>query len=123
MLAFAALSLALAAIGLYGVLAYLVAQRVKEIGIRMALGAQRSQVLGLILLDGLRPVFVGLLIGIAGGMAAGALIRSILYGANPLDPMVFALMIACLLLTATAACAVPAIRAAHIEPMQALRAD
>jgi predicted permease len=122
-LAFAILSLLLAAIGLYGVLSYLVAQRVKEIGIRIALGAQRSQVLGLVLLDGLRPVFIGLLVGIAGGVAAGALIRSLLYGTSFADPAVFAAMMGCLLLTAIAACVVPAIRASQIEPMAALRLE
>lgn len=122
-LAFAGLSLLLAAIGLYGVLSYLVTQRVKEIGIRIALGAQRSQVLGMVLLDVLRPVLIGLLIGLAGGAAAGMLIRSILYGTSPADPLVFAVMIAALLLTAIAACVVPAISASRIEPVQALRSE
>jgi len=120
-LAFAALSLLLAAIGLYGVLSYLVTQRVREIGIRIALGAQRSQVLQMVLLDGLRPVFIGLLIGLAGGAVAGALIRSILYGTSPLDPFVFVAMVGCLLLTAAASCALPAVRAATMDPMLALR--
>ena len=120
-LAFATLSLLLAAIGLYGVLSYLVAQRVTEIGIRMALGAQRAEVLRLVLLDGLGPVLLGLLIGVAGGATAANFIRSLLYGTSPLDPMVFAIMVGSLLLTALVACALPAIRASRIEPMQALR--
>ena len=122
-LAFASLSLLLAAIGLYGVLSYLVAQRNTEIGIRMALGAQRSEVLRLVLFDGLRPVFYGLVIGLAGGATAASLIRSILYGTSPLDPLVLSVMVACLLLTAVIACVLPAIRASKIEPMQALRIE
>lgn len=122
-LAFALLSLMLAAVGLYGVLSYLVTQRVSEIGIRMALGAQRSEVLRLVLLDGLRPVVVGLVIGLAGGAAAGMLIRSILFGTRPLDPLVFAAMVGSLLVTAMIASAVPALRACRIEPTQALRAE
>jgi predicted permease len=122
-LAFAGLSLLLAGVGLYGVLSYLVTQRIVEIGIRIALGAQRSEVLRIVLLDGLRPVFVGLVVGLAGGAAAGALIRSILYGTSPFDPLVFAAIVVSLLLTAILACAVPAIRASRIEPMQALRME
>jgi ABC-type antimicrobial peptide transport system permease subunit len=122
-LAFAVLSLLLAAIGLYGVLSYLVTQRVTEIGIRIALGAQRSEVLRIVLLDGLRPVVVGLLIGLAGGAAAGTLIRSVLYGTSPLDPVVFTAMVGTLLLTAIAACVLPAVRASRIEPMEALRIE
>jgi predicted permease len=122
-LAFATLSLLLAAIGLYGVLSYLVAQRNTEIGIRMALGARRAQVLRLVLFDGLRPVFFGLVIGLAGGATAASFIRSILYGTSPLDPLVLSIMVACLLLTAVIACVLPAIRASKIEPMQALRIE
>jgi predicted permease len=122
-LAFAALSLVLAGVGLYGVLSYLVTQRVAEIGIRMALGAQRSEVLRIVLLDGLRPVALGLVIGVAGGAAAGMMIRSILYGTSPFDPVVLAAMVGCLMLTAVLACAVPAVRASRIEPMVALRAE
>jgi predicted permease len=122
-LAFAVLSLMLAAVGLYGVLSYLVQQRVSEIGIRMALGAQRSQILRLVLLDGMRPVLFGVALGLLGGAAAGTLIKSILYGTRPLDPIVFAGMIGILLLTAAMASAIPALRACRIEPTQALRTE
>ena len=122
-LAFAVLSLMLAAVGLYGVLSYLVTQRLSEIGIRMALGAQRSEILRLVLLDGMRPVMIGLVIGLAGGAGAGILIKSILYGTRPLDPLVFATMIGSLVLTAAIASAVPALRACRIEPTQALRTE
>lgn len=122
-LAFAGLSLLLAAVGLYGVLSYLVSQRVTEVGIRMALGAQRSEVLRLILADAMRPVVIGLLIGSAGAGAAGVLIKSVLYGTRPVEPIVFAAMLGSLLLTATIAATVPALRACRIEPTQALRME
>jgi predicted permease len=122
-LLFAGLSLLLAGVGLYGVLSYLVTQRVTEIGIRIALGAQREQVLGLILRDGLRPVAIGLAVGIVGGAGVGFFIRSSLYGTKPLEPLVFMSMVATLLLVAVAACAAPAWRASSIDPMQALRAE
>ena len=122
-LGFALLSLMLAAVGLYGVLSYLVQQRVAEIGIRMALGAQRSEILRLVMLDGMRPVLFGLALGLLGGAVAGTLIKSILYGTRPLDPIVFAGMIGSLLLTAIIASVVPARRACRIEPTQALRSE
>jgi ABC-type antimicrobial peptide transport system permease subunit len=113
----------LAAVGLYGVLSYLVTQRISEIGIRMALGAQRSEILRLVLLDGMHPVLIGLVLGLAGGAIAGRMIQSILYGTRPLDPIVFAGMIVSLLVTASIASAVPALRACRIEPTQALKAE
>jgi predicted permease len=122
-LSFAGLSLLLAAVGLYGVLAYLVTQRTPEIGIRMALGAERERVLCLMLLDGLRPALVGLAIGLAASVAVTRLIRSVLYGTSPLDPAVFLLVILTLLLASTAACLVPAWRAARTDPMRALRSE
>jgi predicted permease len=122
-LAFAVLSLLLAGVGLYGVLSYVVTQRVTEIGIRIALGAQKGQVLGLVLRDGLRPVALGLVIGVAGGAAVGYVIRSLLYGTQPMDPAVFAAMVATLLLVAAMASAAPAWRASSVNPIEALRAE
>ena len=122
-LSFAGLSLLLAAVGLYGVLSYLVTQRTPEIGIRMALGAERERVLRLMLLDGLRPALVGLVFGMAASVAITRLIRSVLYGTSPVDATVFILVILTLLLASTAACLVPAWRAARIDPMRALRSE
>jgi len=122
-LAFAMLSLMLAAVGLYGVLSYLVSQRITEFGIRMALGAQRAELLRLVLIDGLRPVAIGSAVGSAGAIAAGMLIKSMLYGTRPVDPAVFAVMIGSLILTALFASMVPALRACWIEPTQALRME
>jgi predicted permease len=122
-LAFAVLSLVLASVGLYGVLSYLVTQRLTEIGIRIALGARREQVLRLMLLDGLRPAVIGLAIGLVAGAGATQLIRSVLYGTRPLDPMVFAAVSATLLAVSGLACIVPAWRASRLDPMQALRTE
>src|SRR2546429_8550792 len=123
LLAFAVLSLVLAAVGLFGVLSYIIAQRTAEIGIRIALGAQRESVLSLVLLDGLRPAFFGLAFGIAASIAAARLIRSMLYGTAPLDPAVFVTVIAVLFSVAGAACLIPAWRASRLDPMAALRTE
>jgi predicted permease len=122
-LAFASLSLLLAAVGLYGVLSYLVTQRVSEIGIRVALGAQREQILSLILFDGLRPAFIGLILGLTASAGTTQLIRSMLYGTEPTDPAVIGAVILTLLLIALFACIFPAWRASRLDPMQALRTE
>ena len=102
--------------GLYGVLAYLVTQRTSEIGIRLALGAPREQVLRLMLLDGLRPALVGLILGLGSSAAVVRLIRSMLYETQPLDPAVFLSVTIALLLVAALACLMPAWRASGSIP-------
>jgi putative ABC transport system permease protein len=108
---------------LFGVLSYLVAQRTSEIGIRIALGAQREQVLRLILTDGLRPALVGLALGLCVSAAVTRKIQSQLYGTHPLDPAVFGLVTVVLLLVAAASCTFPAWRASQLDPIKALRME
>ncbi len=118
---FSGLALALAAIGLYGVIAYSVAQRTQEIGIRMAIGAGRRDVLQLILVGGLRLVALGVVLGLAGSLLLTRVLRSLLYGVTAHDPVVFAANAALLILVATVACVLPAIRATRVNPIVALR--
>ncbi len=122
-LAFAVLSLVLASVGLYGVLSYLVEQRANEIGIRIALGAQREQVLRLMLFDGLRPALIGLGIGLLGGAMASQLIESMLYDVHPLDGTIFVAVATVLMLVAAASCLLPAWHASRLDPMRALRVE
>jgi putative ABC transport system permease protein len=122
-LTFAVLSLLLASVGLYGVLSYLMTQRTTELGVRMALGAQRDQVLRLMLFDGLRPAILGLVLGSAASAGITQLIRSMLYDTRPLDPAVYVAVTFTLLMVATLACVIPAWRASRLDPMQALRAE
>ena len=118
--AFGAVALLLAAIGLYGTLAYQVAQRTREIGIRMALGSDATGVLRLVLREGLGLVAVGLAVGLVGAYALRYVIASELYGITAFDPPVILAVIGVLALTSLAACVGPALRAARVNPIQAL---
>lgn len=122
-LAFAIIALLLAAVGLYGVLSYLATQRTSEIGIRIALGAQRSSVVRLLLFDGLTPAWIGLIVGLIGSGLSVQLIRNMLYGAQPLDWTIFTAVAALLLTVAAIACAIPAWRASRLDPVQAMRME
>jgi putative ABC transport system permease protein len=121
--AFAALGLALAAAGIYSVLSFHVSQRTHELGVRRALGAPRSHVLGLLLGMGGRLVAIGLAVGIPASLAATRLLRSQLYGVQPADPLSYAVVAIVLGLVAFVACYIPARRAAGVNPMVALRQD
>lgn len=118
---FSILALSLAAIGLYGALAYSVIQRRQEIGIRMAVGAQRGDVLRLVVYDGFKLVGIGLILGLAGSLALTGLLRSQLFGVTAHDPLVFAGTPFVLVAVAAAACLIPACRAAKSDPMVVLR--
>jgi ABC-type antimicrobial peptide transport system permease subunit len=118
---FAALATLLAAIGLYGVLAYSVAQRTREIGVRMALGADTSQVLAMILSQVARMVLVGGILGVAGALALSKAAQSMLFQMTGADPVVMSASVLVLAVVALAAGFVPARRASRVDPMQALR--
>ena len=120
---FGVLALLLAALGIYGVLAYSVSRRTREIGVRMALGAQVADVLVLVLRQGLGLVGIGLVLGLAGASGATRLLRGFLYEVQPLDPLTFAVVVTALAVVALAACWLPARRAARVDPMTALRAE
>jgi putative ABC transport system permease protein len=118
---FAASALLLALIGTYSVLAYSVSARTNEIGIRMALGAAQPRVIGMILVDGLRPVIAGVAGGAAIALLVGRFLKSLLYSISPADPTVFAFVILATLAAGTLACLIPARHAASVSPMEALR--
>jgi putative ABC transport system permease protein len=117
---FAVLALVLSALGIYSVLSYAVRRRTREIGIRMALGANRRDVLRLIVFQGMRPALIGLAVGLAGALALGRALSSLVFGVRATDPLTFAAVSLLLGLVALAACAVPAWRASRVHPTEAL---
>ena len=118
---FAALALGLASIGIYGVISYLVGQRTQEIGIRMALGAKRADVLRLVLGTGMKMAALGLLIGLVAALGLTRLMAGLLFGVNATDPLTFSAVALLLAIVALAACYIPARRAMRVDPMVALR--
>lgn len=120
---FAAVSLAMATVGIYGLVAYTATQRTQEVGIRMALGATRARVLRAFLMEGLSLVVAGVAIGLSGAALATRLLSSLIFGIQPLDPLTFAAVSAFLILVAGTATFMPALQAARTDPMRALRLD
>jgi len=120
---FAGVALVLAIVGLYGVVSYGVGQRLGEMGVRLALGAEGSDVGGLILRQSMALVSVGLLVGLAGGLALTRLMGELLFGVSPSDPWTFGAVALTLVTVAAAASAVPARRAARVDPIQVLRVE
>jgi putative ABC transport system permease protein len=120
--AFAGLALLLAAVGTYGVLSYMVTERRREIGVRMALGASRSSVIGLVMKQGLQATAIGVIVGTAGAFAANRMIASLLFGVQPTDTSTMAGVIATISTVAAVACWLPA-WASRLDPNVVLRAD
>jgi putative ABC transport system permease protein len=120
-LIFAGLALALAAIGIYGVMSYVVSQRTRELGIRMAMGATQQDVLRLIIVHGAKLISVGIGIGLIGAFAASRILRGVLYGVSPTDPVTYLLVPLFLIVIALLACLIPARRATRVDPLVALR--
>jgi ABC-type antimicrobial peptide transport system permease subunit len=119
--ALAGLAILLAAVGIYSVLAYSVRSRVREIGVRIALGASSGDILGLVIAEGMRPTAAGILIGACGAFALGGVLSKLIYGVSPADPLTFLAVALLLTFVALAACAIPSYRATRVQPITALR--
>jgi putative ABC transport system permease protein len=123
LVAFAGLALLLAAVGIYGVLSYAVRRRVREIGIRMALGAQIRDVIRMIVIDGMTPVVIGVIIGVIASFALSRVLTSVVYGVSSRDSLTFGSVSVLLLMVALIASAFPAYRAAQVQPVRTLREE
>jgi putative ABC transport system permease protein len=120
---FAALALIQALIGIYGVMSYAVTQRRQELGIRMALGAHPGNILSLVLRRGMKLTLIGMALGLMGAVASTRLLRDMLFGINPFDPLTFAAMTLLLMCISLIACFLPARRATKLDPMNVLRSE
>jgi putative ABC transport system permease protein len=120
---FAAVALVLSAVGLYGVISYTVAERRREIAVRMAVGASARGVLLLVIRRGLRPVVAGIAVGLAGTLALSRVLDAMLFGISRTDPLTLGAVVLVLFATAVVACLVPALRGARTAPMEVLRME
>jgi ABC-type antimicrobial peptide transport system permease subunit len=120
---FAAVALALALIGIYGVLSYTVSQRVPEIGVRMALGARRGEIVRMMIASGARLGLIGIAAGVAVSLATSRILNGLLFGVERTDAVTYASVIVLMLVAALLACAIPAMRAARVNPLSAIRAE
>jgi putative ABC transport system permease protein len=120
---FGGLALCLAVVGVYGLMAYSVSQRTRELGIRVALGARGLAVCGMVLRQGLGMAVAGILLGLAGALVVTRLLTTQLFGVSPTDPGVITAMAGTLALVSLVACLIPAIRATRVDPMAALRSE
>jgi ABC-type antimicrobial peptide transport system permease subunit len=121
--AFAAAAVLLAVLGIYSVIAFTVASRIQEMAIRMALGSQRGAIVRLVLQSGAKLAAIGCVIGLGGAVAASGLLRSLLFGVSPFDPLMLSAAALAVMLLALTASGLPALRAASIDPMRALRSE
>ena len=120
---FGAMGLVLGALGLYGVLSYLVNQRTREIGVRLALGAQRRDVLKMVVVRGLSLAGIGIALGLVGALVLTRVMQGVLYGVTSTDPLTFGAVAVVLLIVASAASLIPALRATRVDPLVALRSE